>query len=190
MTTHIVPDLETMGLPPNGAIIAIGAVAVDPDLDEPIVGRFYTQIRLDSAVDAGLVITPSTVMWWLQQSDDARKAFADQADRKKLENVPTLRGALLDYAEFVKFYRTEDGGIYGNGSLFDNNLLNTAFELTKVEKTWPYWADKCYRTIKDLRPNIKLDRVGVYHNALGDAESQGLHLVKLLRDINHAKQKT
>jgi inhibitor of KinA sporulation pathway (predicted exonuclease) len=34
-----------------------------------------------------------------------------------------------------------------------------------------------------LRPSIKLERVGTHHNALDDAKSQALHLMKILEAL-------
>lgn len=65
-------DLETMGNGPQAAIIAIGTVAFDMS---GIKDRFYTQVSLESSVRAGLIADPSTITWWMQQSDEARAAF-------------------------------------------------------------------------------------------------------------------
>jgi len=68
---NIMLDLETMGNGNNAAIIAIGAVKFDQDITD----RFYKTIDLDSSVDVGLEIDPSTVLWWMKQGDDARGQF-------------------------------------------------------------------------------------------------------------------
>lgn len=70
--SHIMLDLETMGNGSQAAIIAIGAVAFDLS---GIKDRFYTQVSLESSVRAGLIADPSTIMWWMQKSDEARAAL-------------------------------------------------------------------------------------------------------------------
>ncbi len=52
-------DLETMGIGPNAAIVAIGAVAMDTDKLVLTGEEFYEVVSLQSSVDAGLVIDPS-----------------------------------------------------------------------------------------------------------------------------------
>ncbi len=71
MANNIMLDLETMGNTPTSAIIAIGAVR----FDKKIKGKFYGVIDLESCLEDGLTVDASTIMWWMQQSDAARKAF-------------------------------------------------------------------------------------------------------------------
>jgi exodeoxyribonuclease VIII len=52
---------------------------------------------------------------------------------------------------------------------------------TRPDAPWPFWKDKCYRTVKGIWKDIKLDRVGTHHNALHDAESQAEHLIAINR---------
>ena len=193
MATEIMLDLETMGKGPRAAIIAIGAVAFDlnaPDGEDPIKSRFYSEVSLESSVAAGGELSPSTIMWWLQQSEDARKKFALQGKDETAMNVPTITGASLLFTEWCTEHLTSDGSIWGNGSDFDNAILTSAYEGQRRETPWKFWQNSCYRSVKKLRKDIKLQRVGVYHNAVDDAESQALHLIAIMKDINHACQKT
>ena len=68
-------DLETMGKTNNAAIISIGAVF----FDESAVycgNSFYSVIDLRSSLDLNLTVDASTILWWLQQNETARKEFA------------------------------------------------------------------------------------------------------------------
>ena len=83
-------DLETMGTRHNAPIIALGAVAFN--LVEMTIGeKFYANVTLASSVALGSVMDPSTVLWWLQQSEDARKAVTRKG-RQATE-------ALTDFAD-------------------------------------------------------------------------------------------
>lgn len=77
MSEHTFPevmlDLETMGNGPDAAIVAIGAVAFSLERAEISPSVFYRLVTLESAVRQGGSIEPSTVIWWLQQSDEARE---------------------------------------------------------------------------------------------------------------------
>ena len=161
---NIMLDLETMGTSADAAIIAVGAVRFDTEVTD----RFYKVVDLQSSVDAGLTISASTVMWWMQQSDEARAKF-------KAPGEP-LTDVLLSFSEWVG----EDADMWGNGADFDNTILSTAYRLTDIQQPWKFWRNKCYRTIKGLYPNIKLERTGIYHCAVDDAESQANHLIKIL----------
>jgi DNA polymerase III alpha subunit (gram-positive type) len=170
MKNKIMLDLETMGNDSKSAIIAIGAVAFN---NNEVVDKFYTQINLASSMQNGGFIDGSTVMWWLKQSNEARSAFADN------DNAPHLQSALL---EFGNWYNKVNGGeVWGNGAMFDNSILSSAYKNCGFEQPWKFWDDMCYRTVKNMNKHIKLNRVGTYHNAVDDAESQALHLIEILK---------
>ncbi len=164
-------DIETMGNNSNAPIISIGAVSFD---DENVSDRFYTQVNLQSSIDCGGIVDGSTVMWWLQQSEAARIAF------KYNEKAPHLCEALH---KFSQWFNSVDGDeVWGNGAMFDNTILGNAYRNNDLEIPWKFWNDRCYRTLKNMYPDIKIERVGTYHNAVDDAESQALHLINILKN--------
>lgn len=67
---HVMLDLETLGTEHDAMIISIGAVAFRFD-DVPILADrfFYTAVDIERSSGS---ISPSTVNWWLKQSDEAR----------------------------------------------------------------------------------------------------------------------
>lgn len=109
---EIMLDLETMGNGSNSAIIAIGAVAFDTN---GVKDKFYQQVNLKSSVDAGMEMDASTVLWWLKQSDSARKAFKDN------EKSLSIANALVEFSMFCESVKV--CGVWGNGAAFDNVLL-------------------------------------------------------------------
>lgn len=165
-------DLETMGTRPNAAIVSIGAIKFDRDGTH---GGFYRVVDLQSSIDAGLSVDGATVMWWLQQSEEARKALYDP-------DQPTtdLFTALTELIEWIGDFDLI-GGIWGNGAAFDNVILKSAWHACGQEELWPHWLDHCYRTEKKRHPALDVDRIGVHHNAYADAATQANHLIKLWR---------
>jgi hypothetical protein len=168
---HIMIDLETMGTRPTAPIVSIGAVAFDKD---GIHEKFYRVIDLDSAVDAGAIIEPGTVLWWLAQSDDARKALTD--------DIAEPIGNVLEQFRMFIVALPAIAGVWGNGATFDNVLLAEAYKRLGMEAPWPFWKDRCYRTVKNLYPAVELVRVGTLHNALADARTQAEHLIAINAD--------
>lgn len=165
----IMLDLETLGTGPEAVIIAIGTVAFTPTgLGE----TYYDTIAPQSAVDLGMEIDASTVMWWMRQSDAARVAFARPG--KPILEVLRSFSLWMD-----KFHGEAD--VWGNGAAFDNVVLSSAYRLAKQPRPWSYKADRCYRTLKELYPFVKPVDVGTAHNALDDAKAQALHCSTLLR---------
>src|SRR4051794_11270840 len=74
---EVMVDLETMGLDPDAAIVAIGATKFT--LGEEPVSTFYANVDLGDCLSLGLTVSASTIMWWLQQEHAARAAL--QVDR-------------------------------------------------------------------------------------------------------------
>ena len=168
---NIMLDLETMGVNPDAAIIAIGAVEFDTGTGD-IGERFYTVIDLASSVKHGGVIDASTVLWWMQQSDAARSEF----ERPGLDIID----ALTAFSVWVAGLGPEVS-VWGNGAAFDNVILASAYRRIGLPPPWPHWLDRCYRTIKDRYPEVLPVRTGVFHRAVDDAESQARHLINMLR---------
>ena len=179
----IMLDLETLDTGPDAAIVSIGAVAFNR---EGLGPAFYVVANLDSTLKSGATISAGTVQWWMQQSDEARKVFAPHSYAVSLAVALSLfqtwlfampRGADApgpkDPAQRFR--------IWGNGASFDNVLLRRSYERLSMAPPWAFWNDRCYRTLKGLRPDIKLARTGTHHNALDDARSQAEHAVAILR---------
>lgn len=162
---NIMLDLETMGNTPNAAIIAIGAVRFDGVVND----TFYCTIDLSDSVKNGLTMDPDTVMWWMQQSNDARGAF---------KNPEYDLAAALD--AFETWVGDTPAVVWGNGSDFDNAILANAYARVGRAAPWKFGNNRCYRTMKNLFPNIHMERTGTYHNALDDARSQANHLIRIL----------
>lgn len=168
----IMLDLETMGTGPNAAIVAIGAVEFD--IATGTVGdRFYRVVDLGTSVAMGGEIDADTVLWWMQQSDDARAMFTR-------DSVP-LSVALAEFTVWMSDRGAVSGArVWGNGAAFDNVILSSAYRRSAYMQPWQHWNDRCYRTIKAQYPDVKLERVGTHHNAVDDAESQARHLIAML----------
>jgi DNA polymerase III epsilon subunit-like protein len=167
-------DLETMDNKPTSAITAIGAVWFNKDTG--LLGEeFYIKVDLQSSMDFGLSISADTIAWWLQQADAPRLEMA-----KKGEG---LDNALNIFRQ--KFSGTE--AVWGNGASFDNAILNHAFSKVGFDLPWKFWNDRCYRTVKNMYPDIVMMREGTHHNALDDAKSQAIHLIDIYKEINHVK---
>ena len=169
---NIMLDLETVGTKSNAPIIAIGAVAFDMK-EQKLGEEFYMVVDLQSAVDGGAVIDPKTFIWWMQQSYEARAAFNRPGSRLSI--------ALLAFDTYVdQVCGRKNAQIWGNGSDFDNVILREAYARLKMVEPWEFWNNRCYRTMKNIYPNVPLERTGIAHNALHDAKTQAEHLMRML----------
>lgn len=174
----IMLDLETMGASPDAAIVAIGAVAFDAAAGT-IGPRFHEVIDLESSTALGAQIDAGTVKWWLRQSEEARRPISDGG----IGMVAALELFRLWVGDVADPFAV---CVWGNGADFDNVILRRAYQREAVPQAWGTFGNRCYRTLKSLRPDIKLQRVGTHHNAADDAESQARHLVAVLQALGRA----
>lgn len=168
-------DLETMGNGPDAAIVAIGAVGMD--LRNGTLGKdFYATISLESSVEAGGQMDPSTVLWWMRQSSAARDELV-AGDGKESEVV-------FRFYEFLKNNSDFDTlRVWGNGVDFDNVIMESALRRHRLDIPWRYRNNSCYRTVRKLFPDVGMViREGTLHNAYDDARNQALHLIKIFSE--------
>lgn len=170
--TDIMLDLETMGSGSNSAIIAIGAVKFG---SKGLGEEFYQVVDLQSCVNAGLVMDPGTVLWWMKQSEAARKEF----ERKGVK----LFEALSAFNEFLGNESESKIRLWGNGADFDNVILANAYRALREPTPWSFWNNRCYRTMKNVFSGVPYTKPAVAHNALEDAKAQALHLVQIMSFI-------
>jgi exodeoxyribonuclease VIII len=70
-------------------------------------------------------------------------------------------------------------GVWGNGASFDNTILTETYKRLGRTPPWPFWKDRCYRTVKSMFPNVPMERSGTHHNAMDDALTQAQHLIEI-----------
>ncbi|HCU2164316.1 TPA: 3'-5' exoribonuclease [Klebsiella quasipneumoniae] len=181
---HVMVDLETMGKKNNAPIVAIGAVVFDPATGS-IGESFYKVVCLESSVNWGAVIDPSTVIWWLKQSSEARSAIVND------DAIP-LQDALLQFREFVSDNvagGSKKAQVWGNGASFDNSILRSAYDCIAEDYPWEYWNDRDVRTMVELGQAISFDPKttipfeGSRHNALADAIHQARYVSAIWQRI-------
>lgn len=177
---NLMIDLETMGNTGSSAIIAIGACFFDPKTGD-IGNTFYRQVSLESAVNNGLKMDASTVLWWMKQSDDARSKFKNNGKAQS-----------LDYAlhEFYDFVKTEKNvKVWGNGITFDLGILSNALNETCIKTPWAFWNERDVRTVVELgemvgfTPKKDMPFTGVPHYALDDAIHQAKYVSAIIQRI-------
>lgn len=165
----VMVDLETLGTIPGSIILSIGAVAFD-ELEVAEDG-FYRAIKRDTCENFGLRADPATEAWWAKQSEEARRVLNDP-------NAISIYNALDEFNQWLSQFG--DGvRVWGNGANFDNPLLAVAHARTMIKPRYKFWDERCYRTVKNQFPDVKLERTGTYHNALDDARCQAKHLVQI-----------
>ena len=143
---HVMLDLETMGNKSNSAIVSIGAVEFNMKSGE--TGReFYSNVDLQSCLDAGLVVNGSTVMWWLQQE----KAAQELVTQEGMEIALALFHLSNWLNECIVGFK-----IWGNGARFDIGILEDAYvKVGYKEMPWGFRDERDLRTLVAFAPSVK-----------------------------------
>lgn len=147
--SSVMTDLETAGNGPRSAILSIGAVAFNIMGQEPVeaLPSFYRNVDLQSCLDFGLVTDGSTVMWWLGQSEEARKALTDP----KPVSLPV---ALTDLRNWILDLTSPDGELWAHAT-FDPVILRSAYDATKLGALpWKYRNTRDIRTLTGLAKQL------------------------------------
>jgi DNA polymerase III epsilon subunit-like protein len=170
---NIMIDLETMGTSSNSAILTIGAVEFDKDLG--ILDRFYEIVDLQSCLDRGFEVKADAFYWWLRQSKEAKDSLTE---KKKLD----IKDVLGNFQKFLGKNNIVNLQIWGNGADFDNVILQNAFKRFKVTNPWPYYSNRCFRTLAYSFPSLNIEKTEVNHRSVDDAEYQAKYLIELVNE--------
>ena len=159
-------DLETLGTKHNSYILSIGIAKFDINTGE-IASTYYQNV---SCANNKFKIDVSTVLWWLEQSEDARQAITAKSD------VLDIKFALNDLTNFIK---EKDALVWGNGATFDITILEHAYGVFDKQPPWKFWNIRDMRTLVDAAACVGFDKKkvtfkGDAHNALDDAKHQAL----------------
>lgn len=167
----VMVDIESLGNGKHGLICQIGACYFDRETGN--IGNTY-KVNIDP-VDAerfGCELDARTVMWWLEQSDKARKSITQGP------KVSLVEG-LMGFHEFIK-----DCQAIWSHATFDFVMLNESCRKMNLPEL-PFRKARDIRTLVDLdRVTIKKEaRHGVHHDALDDAIFQVKYCVKAMNNI-------
>lgn len=175
----IMIDIETLGTRAGCVVLSIGAVQFS---DKGLGKEFYVSINPESCTEWGLKIEPRTVMWWLEQSQDARD-FLIKGKHVDLD---------IALAELKSAFKWKGEQVWCNGASFDFPILEAAHDAVGARVPWEYWSTTDYRTLKNIVPRevyeaAKVEPV-IKHNALADAIAQAETCTQLLSWINRNVQ--
>ena len=168
---HLMLDTETLSTDPRAVVLSIGAVL----FDETTVHRmFYREVEVDPQLRGGRHVMASTLSWWVEQSDAAKRVFSDAEHKQPLVTV---------LQELNLFVGSEAPTVlaWANGAGFDLPILTTAYNDAGLPAPWRFHNERCFRTMKNLYPQVRGERRGVGHNALDDARNQAAQLVEILK---------
>lgn len=170
MIPALMLDLETLDNRASAAIASIGAVLFDPHGDW-IGDTLHIHVDLPCQRAYHRTIGAETVLWWLQQQNDARQSFVTGQNDGPADLIVAL--------EALEAFIPKDGEIWSNGNSFDFAILADAYDRFNWQRPWKFWLERDLRTLKGLNKGLRLERGGTHHNALDDA----IHQARLVQHI-------
>lgn len=167
--TRVMVDLETTGRHAGCGILSIGACTFGSHSDRQ---EFYIRIDPNSLKEEGFHSDADTLKWWAEQ-DPAVYAEAFGGSTR-------IMPALLTFSSWLETLGN-DVEVWGNGADFDNAILAFAYSKLKLPLPWNFYKSRCYRTLKNLYPQVPPPpaRVG-HHVAIDDATWQADHAEAIL----------
>lgn len=171
---HVMHDLETIGTKPGCVVLSIGATIMFSPADK---AEFYCAISADSCKEVGMIEEYDTLKWWEKQSEGVRNAA--------FSGVCHIQEALEYYADWLH----EHAGpraicVWGNGASFDSPVLAAAYRICGMPTPWDFRNEYCYRTMKNLYPQLPYIPPLEKHHALEDARAQAAHLERIMAFLN------
>ena len=136
----IMLDIETLGTSPGYIVTSFCAVPFHLEEDKPGPYDFYQSISISSSLKNGLKIDPSTMMWWMRQSDKVRDHFA-ALDHSGQD----LKEVLLKFAAFLTHY-PPNPTLWGNGNRFDCGILEGCYKAIGLSSPWTTKLERDMRT--------------------------------------------
>lgn len=179
---HLMIDIEALGGAPRGQVVSIGAVLFNGN--NPCIKKDYWVIdHLGCADNNSRVIDKSTVVWWMQQSEEARSVF-------KEKHVWKLPIALQELSFFIE--RSSVSAVWANGVDFDLEILQNCYQQFNMSIPWKYSKKCCMRSIRNMQylsPELKTwseyKISNLAHNALEDAIMQAEYVYNFMRKLNN-----
>lgn len=172
-TIHVMIDFETLDTEVTSAVTAVGVVGwrEGTPLDTRV---YFTQsISLDDCIKKQRTLSADTIIWWMQQSDEARASWI-----RNQSACATLDGFLLS---MEAFFPPEDSMLlYGNGADFDLGILKSLYKTVGREYPYNFRNHRCFRTLKAEHTDIPYVKPTVSHDPFYDAKAQLVHLQKIL----------
>jgi len=173
MPKHLMLDLETLDTRPSTVVLSIGAIAFDPQtgwMDEYQGGGLELFPRVDEQLEAGRTISWDTMSWWLQQSEEARKAVA-KPPRPRIG----VENCLETFRDYCK--RMGTTLVWSNGAAFDVVIMEHLMNYQRIP--WRFYKVLDMRTMMWLKNVAKKGET--VHTALQDAKDQAERVIESYR---------
>lgn len=151
-TTHLIFDLETLGIKERETVIlSLGVVAFtfegNETYDDIIKHGFYRKINATTQLKDKRPVDQGTIAWWKTQSEDAQKlAFLPSP-----EDID-VKQAFRECAQWIKTstnYDFKNSWVWSRGIAFDFPKIEFQFDDAGIDSPINLWKARDIRTMID-----------------------------------------
>lgn len=141
----IMVDIETLGTKADSTIFQISAIAFNIE-----TGTRYYEFNqtADISKNETMNVDGSTIKWWLATNKQLLTDLLNQGCDSSEEILANFHNWILGVQSLVE--DTKSVYLWGNGILFDNNMIRTQFQNIGLEYPISYRSDRDVRTIVEL----------------------------------------
>lgn len=173
--TEFMIDIETLDTKPSAVILSAGIIAFNQE--RGVISRWYGTLNAREQIDAGRTISMSTLVFWMMQSDEARKAAFSDGPHMEFHNL----------VSFISRHKSPEGALYwAKSPQFDMTILESyCDDLYGVdEMPWAFRGFRDVRTLvdaahtEDFKPVVDWEYPD--HHPIGDCYWQ-------IAEVRHAR---
>jgi hypothetical protein len=153
-------DIETFSTQPNALVVSVGVVNLWND------ESFFA--RLDLTGQQNRHIDPNTVLWWMQQSEEA------QAHLHEKPHI-SLTEQLYEFVDFLGYKPI----MWAKPVSFDCVIMETLLTENNIKIPWFHRDKRCVHSIRSQHDNWQKDDVPMTaHHPVEDCRSQIREILK------------
>lgn len=170
-------DIETLSTRARAVVLSVGICIFDDEemnsFDEIVDNGIEIFFDPEEQKEAGRIIDESTLKWWSEQGDEARRVL-EATDTIGVRDFHTLFEQFCVERDLHQNWLHRYGTWVARGPHFDMAILEDMFADFNVSTPWKYYNVRDIRTwleCRGLPDNLKLVKPDnmIAHNALHDA---------------------
>ena len=207
MTTHVMLDLETLGVGPFPALLSVGALKFDPHGEDVDMTQrsFYATVDVADCMHLGATVDVDTLMWWMKPEHGAARVWAFHHPNFPHHAPPPISCEAIAHRFITWLHINSETGshiprdmcVWSHGLNFDVAIVQRYF--AAVGKAWPlgHRAGRDTRTLLELADlhnaegaesiRIPMPPQGIKHHPVWDCYLQARAVQEAYRQIEHWK---
>ena len=140
----IMYDIESLDTGPRSIVSQIAYQAFPTDDPETVLGKAVVYLPIQPQIELKRTVSADTLVWWMQQSEEARQRFA-MSTGDEFETLP----ALLRFVtrKFIEIVGDKSYEIWARGPQFDIVNIESLMADVAVKVPWRYDRVRDLRTL-------------------------------------------